>query len=84
MSYYRVEFTTAAAQELKRLDPGIRRRVLSGVADLERDPHPSGCTKLVGETNAWRIRISDYRVLYEVMNDVLVVTVVRVAHHREV
>lgn len=84
MSSYRVEFTTAAAKDLKKLDPGIRRRVLFGIADLERDPRPSGCKKLVGETNAWRIRIGDYRVLYEVIDDVLVVTVVRVAHRREV
>ncbi|PRB66804.1 type II toxin-antitoxin system RelE/ParE family toxin [Arthrobacter sp. MYb213] len=84
MSSYRVEFTTAAAKELRKLDPGIRRRVLSGIADLEGDPRPSGCKKLVGETNAWRVRIGDYRVLYEVLDAVLVVTVVRVAHRREV
>ncbi|GGJ73820.1 type II toxin-antitoxin system RelE family toxin [Glutamicibacter ardleyensis] len=84
MSSYRVEFTTAAAKDLKKLDPGVRRRILSGIADLARDPRPRGCKKLVGETNAWRIRIGDYRVLYEVIDDVLVVTVVRVAHRREV
>jgi len=78
----RVEFTTSAAKELKKLDPGIRRRVLLGIAHLERDPRPSGCKKLVGETNAWRIRIGDYRVLYEAMDEVLVVTVARVAHRR--
>lgn len=84
MSSYRVEFTTAAAKDLKKLDPGVRRRILSGIADLARDPRPRGYKKLVGETNAWRIRIGDYRVLYEVIDDVLVVTVVRVAHRREV
>lgn len=84
MKSYRVEFTTAAAKELMKLDPGIRRRVLSGIADLEEDPRPSGCKELVGETNAWRIRIGDYGVLYEVIDNVLVVTVVRVAHRREV
>lgn len=84
MSSYRVEFTTAAAKELRKLDPAIRRRILSGIAELERDPRPAGCKKLTGESNAWRIRIGDYRVLYEVMDDALVVTVVRVAHRREV
>lgn len=84
MSSYRVEFTSAAAKELKKLDPGVRRRILLVIADLERDPRPNGCKKLVGESNAWRIRIGDYRVLYEVLDGVLVVTVVRVAHRREV
>lgn len=84
MSSYRVEFTTAADKELRKLDPGIRRRILSGIAELERDPRPAGCKKLAGETNAWRIRIGDYRVLYDVIDYILVVTVVRVAHRREV
>ncbi len=83
MSSYRVEFTTAAAKELRRLDPGIRRRILSGIAELEQDP-PAGCKKLVGESTAWRIRVGDYRILYEVVDNILVVTVVRVAHRREV
>ena len=84
MSSYRVEFTTAAAKELRRLDPGIRRRVLSGIAELEQDPRPAGCKKLAGESTAWRIRVGDYRILYEVVDNLLVVTVVRVAHRREV
>ena len=84
MSSYRVEFTTAAAKELRRLDPGIRRRILSGIAELEQDPRPAGCKKLAGESTAWRIRAGDYRILYEVVDNLLVVTVVRVAHRREV
>ncbi|GAA2969928.1 type II toxin-antitoxin system RelE/ParE family toxin [Glutamicibacter sp. BW77] len=84
MSSYRVEFTTAAAKELKKLDSGIRRRILSGIAELEQDPRPAECKKLAGETNAWWIRVGDYRVFYEVIDNILVVTVVRVAHRREV
>jgi mRNA interferase RelE/StbE len=84
VSSYRVEFTTAAAKEIRKLDLGIRRRILAGIAELEQDPRPAGCKKLAGESDAWRIRVGDYRVLYEVIDDVLVVTVVRVAHRREV
>ncbi len=82
MSSYRVEFTTAAAKELRKLDPGVRRRILSGI-DLERDPRPPVCKKLAGETHAWRIRVGDYRVLYDVFDEIVLVTVVRVAHRRE-
>ncbi|MGN5733789.1 type II toxin-antitoxin system RelE family toxin [Arthrobacter psychrochitiniphilus] len=84
MSSYRIEFTTAAAKELRKLDPGIRRRILSGIAELGQDPRPAGCKKLAGESTAWRIRVGDYRILYEVVDNLLLVTVVRVAHHREV
>lgn len=84
MSSYRVEFTTAAAKEIRKLDLGIRRRILASISELEHNPRPSGCKKLAGESSAWRIRVGDYRVLYEVVDGLLVVTVVRVAHRREV
>jgi mRNA interferase RelE/StbE len=81
---FRVEFTTAAAREIRKLDPQIRRRILGGVAVLEHDPRPHGCRKLAGHDNAWRLRVGDYRVLYEVFDEQVLVTVVRVAHRRAV
>ena len=84
MTRYRVEFTAAAAKEIRKLDPQIRRRILAGVSELEGEPRPHGVRKLTGYDNAWRIRIGDYRVLYEVIDDQVLVTVVRVAHRRDV
>lgn len=84
MTAYRVEFTTAAAREIRKLDAQIRRRILAGITELEREPRPPGVRKLSGYDNAWRGRIGDYRVLYEVMDDQVLVTVVRVAHRRDV
>lgn len=84
MTAYRVEFTTAAAKEIRKLDPQIRRRILAGVAELGRQPRPQGVRKLSGYDNAWPVRIGDYRVLYEVIDDQVLVTVVRVAHRRDV
>lgn len=84
MTRYQIEFTAAAAREVRKLDPQIRRRILAGAADLERDPRPHGCRKLAGYDNAWRVRIGDYRVLYEIVDEQVLVTVVRVAHRRAV
>ncbi|CAH0240626.1 Toxin RelG [Microbacterium oxydans] len=84
MTRYRVEFTAAAAEEIRKLDPQIRRRILAGVSELEREPRPHGVRKLAGYDNAWRVRIGDYRVLYEVIDEQVLVTVVRVAHRRDV
>lgn len=81
---YSVDFTTGAAKEIRKLDSGARRRILSSIAELETDPRPKGCKKLAGEQHAWRIRIGDFRVLYEIEDNILTVTVVRVAHRREV
>jgi mRNA interferase RelE/StbE len=80
---YRVEFTTAAARQVRKLPPPVRARVLAAIAELGADPRPAGAKKLVGESTAWRIRIGDYRVIYDVLDAELTVTVVRAAHRRE-
>lgn len=84
MTRYVVEFTSAAAREVRKLDPQLRRRLLLAISELEADPRPIGVRKLVGFDNAWRIRVGDYRVLYEILDDVVLVTVFRIAHRREV
>lgn len=81
---YRVEFTTAAARQVKKLPRLARDRILDAIECLGEDPRPSGARKLTGEHTAWRIRIGDYRVIYDVFDAELVVTVVRAAHRREV
>jgi len=81
---YRVEFTTAAARQVRKLPRAARDRVLDAIEALGEDPRPHGAKKLVGELTAWRVRIGDYRVIYDVFDSELTVTVVRAAHRREV
>ena len=81
---YRIGFTTAAARQVKKLPHPARERVLQLVEGLAEDPRPHGARKLVGEQTAWRIRAGDYRVIYDVFDDELTVTVVRAGHRRDV
>lgn len=81
---YRVEFTTAAARHVKKLPHPARERLLSAIEKLGDNPRPSGCTKLVGEEIAWRLRVGDYRIVYDVFDDVLTVLIVRAGHRREI
>lgn len=81
---YQVEFTSAAAKQIRKLQRPVRERLLDAIEDLQDDPRPHGARKLVGEAIAWRIRVGDYRVIYEVVDENLVVTVIRAAHRREV
>ncbi|WP_080999177.1 type II toxin-antitoxin system RelE family toxin [Trueperella pyogenes] len=81
---YHVEFTSAAARQVKKLSRPTRERVLSAVEALAANPRPQGSRKLVGEQRAWRIRFGEYRIIYEIFDDSLTVTVVRAAHRREV
>ncbi|MFC7375677.1 type II toxin-antitoxin system RelE/ParE family toxin [Brachybacterium sp. GCM10030267] len=80
---YRVVFTSAAARQVKKLPRPARERVLAAVEDLAANPRPHGATKLVGERTAWRIRAGDYRVIYDVLDEELTVTIVRAAHRRD-
>jgi mRNA interferase RelE/StbE len=78
-----IEFKPNARAQLRAFDAALRRRIMQAVRKLSGNPRPSGCKKLKG-MDAYRIRVGDYRVVYEIHDDVLVVLVVRVAHRREV
>ncbi|UUW88953.1 type II toxin-antitoxin system RelE family toxin [Pimelobacter simplex] len=80
---YRIELTTAAARQLRRLDRPTALRIRGAIELLARDPHPPASRRLVGRP-AYRVRVGDYRILYTVEDDVLVVAVFRVGHRRDV
>jgi len=81
---YSVEFTSAAARQIRKLPRDVRQRILDVSANLGSNPRPAGSRRLVGEKTAWRIRVGDYRVIYDVLDEQLIVTVVRAAHRSEV
>jgi mRNA interferase RelE/StbE len=82
---YEIEWTGPALRELRKLDKPIARRVLTAVTKLGRDPRPPGVRALMGQpSGTMRLRIGDYRVVYVVRDDLILVTVVRIAHRREV
>lgn len=81
---YRVELTTAAARQVRKLPRPARDRVVEAISGLQEEPRPPAAKKLVGEQTAWRLRVGDYRVIYDVFDGDLLVTVVRAAHRREI
>ena len=81
---YEILLERAAERDLKRLSTEVHARVIGAIKGLATDPRPSGCRKLVGGRNDWRIRVGDYRVLYEIADTIRIVRVNRVRHRREV
>lgn len=77
---YRIELKPTAAAELARIAEKDRRRI----AALAEDPRPRRCTKLEGEEDLYRVRAGDYRILYAIRDELLLVLVVRVGHRRDV
>lgn len=81
---YRVDIAPAAARQLRKLDPVARRRVQAVIELLAQDPRPTGARKLVGGEGEWRARSGDYRVVYEIHDDRLLILVVAVGHRRDI
>jgi len=72
-----------AQRELAALAGEPYERVKDAIMRLADDPRPSGCTKLVGR-EGWRIRVGDYRVVYEIDDRQRVVTVLHIGHRKDV
>ena len=81
---YEVRLLVTARRQLLRISGRIRSRVAAAIGALAADPRPSGCMKLAGNTNYYRIRVGDYRVLYEVRDRDVLVLVIKIGHRREV
>lgn len=81
---YQIEISTRAAKQLKKLSGDIRDKINEKILDLAENPRPSGVVKLENADNKYRIRVGNYRVLYEIEDDVLIVKVVRVGHRRDI
>jgi mRNA interferase RelE/StbE len=80
---YEVYLERSAENDLKRLPTSTFDRIVYQIKTLAENPRPSGCRKITGSKNDWRIRIGDYRVLYEVNDRAKAVRVMRVRHRRE-
>lgn len=79
---YRVIIEHRAAKEIERLPPKIIQRVIDTIKSLKLNPRPHNVKKLIGWVG-WRIRISDYRILYVIDDSQDLITIYRVKHRRE-
>jgi len=83
MSNYSVEITRTVQRQLRKLPNSIVEWIESKLIELENEPRPIGSIKLT-DRNAYRIRVGNYRIIYEINDNILVVTVIRIAHRRDV
>ena len=81
---YVVSVAPAAARQLRKFDPQIRRRIQAAIDLLESNPRPPAAIQLVGGSGEWRVRTGDYRIIYEIHDAKLVVLVLRVGQRRDI
>ena len=84
MADYSVEMKPSARKELEALPDNLLARIVPKIDALAQTPRPTGCKKLKGHQDQWRIRAGDWRVIYIIDDSARRVSITRVAHRREV
>jgi len=81
---YRIEIDKGATKALGELPGKARRQIAGRIDELADNPFPAGTERLEGAPNLWRIRSGDYRIIYTVAENKLLVLVLYIAHRKEV
>ncbi|AFL76410.1 type II toxin-antitoxin system RelE family toxin [Thiocystis violascens] len=81
---YSVTFTKASKRQFDKLPRPVQQRLGAVIEQLTRDPRPAGVVKLSGEDGLYRVRGGDYRAVYQIQDERLLILVVKVGHRREV
>ncbi len=81
---YTIQFKPLALRQFEKLPRDVQKRLTAKIEALRDDPFPTGCKKMEGVPDAWRIRAGDYRVVYQVHRGVLMILVLTVGHRKDV
>lgn len=81
---YTIELKPSAVRDMQRLPHSVRTRVAQKIDALANDPFPRGSIKLEAQGDLRRIRVGDYRVIYQVRQEILVIFVIRVKQRGDV
>ena len=81
---YTIQFKPLALRQLEKLPRDIQKKLAVKIEALRDDQFPSGCNKMAAVPDAWRVRIGDYRIVYQVHQKVLLVIVLTVGHRKDV
>jgi len=83
MANYKLVFRRSVYKDLKPIPKADVKRILARINALAIDPRAKGCEKLSGQER-YRVRQGVYRIIYEIVDDTLIITVVKIGHRREV
>ena len=81
---YQVLVERAAEKDLRKISSKVRPRLVLALQSLAKNPRPAGSLKLTGSASDWRIRVGDYRIIYEIADEIRIVRINRVRHRGDV
>jgi mRNA interferase RelE/StbE len=81
---YQVLITRSAEKQLKKLPPQVQRKIAAVIMSFAIEPRPYGSKKLTGTVSTYRVRVGDFRILYDIHEREVVVSVLKIGHRRDV
>ncbi len=84
MGSYHVNWRRSTKKDLRRISSTEVARIVDVVATLSDEPRPVGCKKMSGSDCAYRLRVGDYRIIYEVYDETIIIEVIKIGHRRDV
>lgn len=83
MASYQIKIKPSAAKELEKLPRAIIPKIVTVINELAENPFPQGVKKLTGFDRTYRIRVGEYRILYNLYDDILVIEIIRIRHRKD-
>lgn len=83
-SRFQVEWATDVKKDLQALDKNNQKRILAAVELLRVNPRPAKMKKLVSPDPKYRVRVGDYRIIYQIEDSKLIILVLRIGHRRDI
>ena len=84
MTEYKIELLKSAIKELSKLPRNVQERIRDKIDTLKINPYPSGIKKLKNGQGRLRIRVGEYRIIYKIEKDILVILVIKIGHRRQI
>ena len=81
---YKIKIAKRAQKEFKKIPNVYQKKISKAIHELAETPMPSGVKKMQGATNRYRIRVADYRVIYDIDNGEMVILIIKVGHRQQV
>lgn len=84
MVSYRIDYAKGVDKDFRKIPVKFADRIAASIDKLAANPRPPGCVKLVGFDSEYRIRVGDYRIIYQINDNVLVILVLEIGHRKDI
>lgn len=81
---YAIFFKESAKKEIEKISEPYFSKIETAITNLEENPRPQDCKKLKGTTNSYRIRVSNYRIIYTIEDDILTIEIIKIGHRKNI